>query len=564
MNIRWIALTGLMTVIFVVSIACSGGDEQDAPAAAALATAAPALTSVPTAVVPLEPKLSRAVISTPPPSIEGNDPNKELGGLSTFQIQPMFEWLVGIDAEKGTVYPMLAESWSVEPDGFSYRFKLRKGVPFHNDKGEFTAEDVISAHAVLTAEDSLVPVARNLRGDVVTAVNDHELVWTPHKPNAEFLAQVGERIAGMEIQSTSDRTSRAVDMTTTPWAGTGSYQFVERVQGMYVRFERVPYQHWRLKGDIPELEFRWMAEASTRLAALQTGEIHITTLPEDLVKQAEGEGMKVYRGTQEGRRAFFSFRGVYVDEKSSCGFKFCDTPLLDVNVRKAMNKAIDRDALNSAFFGNKGIPMYMNHIPNGHPAFNPDWERNFPQEYGFDPAAARQLLADSGYSSSKPVKTRMHIRIIPAFGGAQDVQEAVAGFWQDIGIDAELVTLDPAALRAKGRKGEVEDLVSMAISSSFDIQGWRVYNSHVPPAYVGYETAELNSLSRQMQSSMEIDQQYALLGQIGNLAYTDHVGIPLFWIPAEVIGNPEFIESYSFPGSLSQMWTHVERIKGAR
>ncbi|HIG20754.1 MAG TPA: hypothetical protein EYQ78_08380, partial [Candidatus Poseidoniales archaeon] len=63
-----------------------------------------------------------------------------------------------------------------------------------------------------------------------------------------------------------------------PMAGTGPYQFLERSEGSYVRFKRVPYQHWRATPEFEELELRFISEEFTRLAALQVGEVHITPL----------------------------------------------------------------------------------------------------------------------------------------------------------------------------------------------------------------------------------------------------------------------------------------------
>jgi len=64
------------------------------------------------------------------------------------------------------------------------------------------------------------------------------------------------------------------------------------------------------KPDFPELQMRWMPEASTRLASLLTSEIHVTQLPQDLMPQAEAKGFKVSRGNVSAQRTLLGYLGV--------------------------------------------------------------------------------------------------------------------------------------------------------------------------------------------------------------------------------------------------------------
>ena len=86
------------------------------------------------------------------------------------------------------------------------------------------------------------------------------------------------------------------NMTTMPVAGTGPYQMKSRQQGVNALYERTPYKHWRVTPDFPEFEWRYMNEASSRMAALLTGEAHATALPRDLKGQAVNQGMKLMKG----------------------------------------------------------------------------------------------------------------------------------------------------------------------------------------------------------------------------------------------------------------------------
>ncbi len=102
------------------------------------------------------------------------------------------------------------------------------------------------------------------------------------------------------------------------------------------------------------------------------------------------------------------------DPATLSGLMFPDSPLLDVKVRKALQKAINLDELNKAFFGGKGQPMVQTHMHPNSPGWNPEWVSKFADEYGYDPAAARALLAEAGYSASKPLQTNLHLIESPA------------------------------------------------------------------------------------------------------------------------------------------------------
>jgi len=555
--------------------ASAAAPQQPADAAAAAGTtgttsaplsAAPAPTAVAAASAPTTagstPKITRVIIGNPAPTAEGNNPNIELSPLTAFQIGPTFEYLIGYDPATGDLVPQLAESWSVEPDGISTRFKLRKGVQFHDGWGEFTAADVVFTHGQIIRDDSLHSISRRYKLATIEVINDHEIVFKLSRANAEALKQISEQVGGLEIESAANFASTGLpDLTTSPLAGTGAYQFMERIQGQKLVFEAVPYTHWRYTPDFPELEYRWMGEASTRLAALLTEEIHLTQLPEDSIPQAEAEGMRLITGALSGQRVFLGFKGGYLDTDSSCGYVHCDSPWLDRNVRQALNRAIDRDELNTAFFGDKGQKMVMNHIPPTASYWNTDWDRDFEANWGYDPDAARALLAESGYDKDNPLEVGVEITTHAQYGQSADVLEIIAGYWDEIGVDAKLLTIDAAANRSNTRAFKYKDHVGFSATASFDIQGWRVYNSHVVPRGGALELIETGALIDKLQAEMVPAKQNVLLREIGDLAFGEYMGIYLYWIPAQLVINPEFVSSYNFPGSLSAIWTHYELLK---
>ena len=71
--------------------------------------------------------------------------------------------------------------------------------------------------------------------------------------------------------------------------------------------------------------------------------------------------------------------------------------------------------MNKAFFAGKGEVMTLNAFHPTRPGWNPDWEKRYPNEYGFDPAKARALLAEAGYTASNPLNTTMFVHSLPEY-----------------------------------------------------------------------------------------------------------------------------------------------------
>jgi len=573
----------IVSVFALVAFACSSdGDNEStnsstttqAPSStsAPAAAAAPAATTVP--VVAVEPKVKRLVIATQPITLETNNPLRDGGVTTGFGLKPIFESLIGYDAITGALVPQLSTGWSVEPNGKSIRFQLRENVPFHDGNGEFTAADVVYSHSVIIADDSTHSHSRQYKDATIEVVNDHEMIFHLGTANGEFLQIISElNPSSLDIESATDFAVLGTpELGTRPLAGTGFYEFEDRSDGQSLLLERVSYEHWRTMPDFQELEFRFQAEASTRLAALLAEEVHLTNLSKDHLETVTTEGMGIIAGSQFGLRAFLLFTGALGDESygnyekqnTACGFVDCDSPFLDVRVRKALNKSINRQELNQALFGGNAVPMYMNHMFPNNPQFNPAWERNFPQEYGYDPAAAKALLEEAGYNSSNPLVLELRRPTVKLPEGP-DVIDAIAGYWSDIGIKANLNSEDAAALRAGGRAFAYSNHVQFRDDPNNQLQSWRVWNSDVAPRGTSVELPEINTLVHALRASLDINEQDKVLRQLGDLTYSLHTTGFLFWLKPQIAYNPEVVESYPFPGNTpGAFWSHVELIKGVR
>ena len=535
--------------------------------AAAAPTAAPAMTTEAPAAM-MEPVEDRVVTAFEAPSTEGNE-TRHIGQTTVWQLKPMYEYLLDSNPDTDEMIAGLATDWAVE-EGPQVRFILREGIPFHGDWGEFTSADVVHTltnhqregglHGELVYFQEVTPEA--------VVVSDYEVIIKLARNDSNFFAQFSRLQGGFEIISKAHHDAEGDPVVIgedAPIAGTGSYQYLEREQAQYIVFERTP-DHWRFKPDFPELEIRFVNEASTRLAALLTSEVHLTNLPEDNLQQAVSDGYGVVRGNVTALRAFAQFRGQYENEASSKGTGYMDTgsPFLDVGVRQALNRAINRDEINSAYFGDKGVVMQVNHLNPGRPGWNQRWVDEFPAKYGFDPDAATALLNEAGYNASSPLEINVNVAPLSRYAGADDIIEIMAGYWRDIGVKVNQYTQDTAMRRAKGRAFEYTHEIAMGGTSSNITIGPKVYNTSFPPRGGGVEILESSKIMSEFIQTLDPVKADALARQMGDIFFDQFISIPLFWLPAEAVIDPSVIAGWNWPGSITGTWTHLENIEAVK
>lgn len=511
-------------------------------------------------------RVDRVVFATAPPATENNI-GRMLGQFDAVALKPMYEFLVGHGPENDKLVPQLATEWRLEPDGKGYRFLLKRGVPFHKNNGEFTARDVVFTWEEETRADALQAEAPYWRATVtgIDIVNDYEVVFRIN-PDSNFLHGLSEAESGMEVRSKADYDKRG-DPTpqTEPLAGTAPYQFVSRELQQYIRYQRTPYQHYRVTPDFPEFEFRYIKEGSTRLAALLAGEVHLATLGRDLQERAVKEGMKVVQGRVSGARIFLNPTAAFVADVDKLeGWLYPDSPLMDVRVRKALQKAVNVDELNRVFFGGTGKTMYNPMINEERPGWNPDWVKNYPAEYGYDPEAAKRLLAEAGYTAARPLETNLHVVELGNYPGMPDMIEAIGNYWRAVGVKVNLVQMDPAQRALMNRQLRFSNDWQIDQTSTAQYTG--VYSRWIsqkrnPPR--GGKHPDLDRLFFQVRQELDEKKQDALWRQIGDWVYKDHTVLNLFWVPVEVTVNPRVVSDYVWPGISGGNWTHVWYIKAA-
>jgi peptide/nickel transport system substrate-binding protein len=319
------------------------------------------------------------------PHFHNLTPNNNVGGH-------IFEPLVGKDA-RGKLAPALAESWRTVDD-LTWEFKLRRGVKFH-DGSDFTAADVaFSLDRVPTVPNSPSPFttySKQITEKII--VDPHTIRLKTATPYPLMPNDMGTILI---VSSRAAKGASTDDFNTGKAAiGTGPFKFVRWQKGDRIELARHD-AYWGSKPAWDKVTFRIITSDPTRVAALMAGDVRaIENVPTtDLAKVAKTPGLSLYRVVSH-RVMYLHLdssrdKSPFVTDKS--GKPLERNPLRDVRVRRALSKAINRQALVDRVMEGAARPTGQL-MPDGMFGYTPALK---PEPY--DPDGARKLLAEAGYA----------------------------------------------------------------------------------------------------------------------------------------------------------------------
>ncbi|MEO4042121.1 ABC transporter substrate-binding protein [Hoeflea sp. CAU 1731] len=347
---------------------------------------------------PIEPDTLDALKTRLPPLVLGTMTN-------------INEPLIAADAN-GDPVPGMAD-WTILEDGKVIEFKIKPGVKFHNGD-PLTAEDIKFSQE-RQAELNKFYARQMASFDHIEIVDDQTIRFVFKEPTPGFLRQ-----RSLLIASKKHFDEAGEEVFTQNPIGTGPYKFAGYKFGEYIDLEAFD-DYWDGAPEIKKARIEFIKDDQTRVAKLRSGEADlIMHAPMESVKPLEGDGYKT--------------SGVPVHPTLAVYFHTLNpkAPWSDIRVRQAISKAIDGNAIVDGLLGG---------VPNRFPALGPDEigydpDLKLPE---FDPAAAKQLLADAGYPDGF---TMPMYYMSGGYSGIKETAEAIALFLKPIGIDVELQGLD--------------------------------------------------------------------------------------------------------------------------
>jgi peptide/nickel transport system substrate-binding protein len=477
------------------------------------------------------------------------------------QYDPFLETLLDIDPKTGEFTPRLAEKWQASPDLKEWTFWLRKGVPFHNGFGEFTAKDVVHSHSMMLRQDAtatFVGIWRN--AEEVKVVDDYQVVFRMKRP-VSMMPYLTSRCCDLRIVSKAQWDKEGLEGFDKRPAGTGSYRYVDRKLGLSITYERVD-NHWAgEKPDFKELEIRLVPESTTRLAMLLGGEAHIVDLPRELQQEAIGRGMKLFSSAMPVDWISVYLGGQYYlpgDDKFQA-----NVPWTNKKVRQALNMAVNRQELRDTLFAGKAEPAYVSGWLPISEGWNPSWVERFDQLYGYNPTKAKELLKEAGYApGTLPMKIIAFTN--PGESEGPQVAEALGIYFKEVGIDAVIEVIDWAKVRDMARSKSAHCCIWPNIIT------WRPSEELIRGGYSGLgnghnfvdEFIQKNYLA--LTQAVEPAERQRIARAIGDHLYENFAEMPLFWFYNEVAANPQVVADWDYPGLGGGRSTHFHLLKAVK
>jgi peptide/nickel transport system substrate-binding protein len=406
--------------------------------------------------------------------------------------------------------PSLAQSWSVSRDGLAYDFVLRKGVTFHNGD-PVTAEDV-----KFSLERYRGGAASTLKSRVagVDVVDPQHVRIRLKQPWPDFMTFYGTPATGAAWVVPKRYVERVGnDGFKKAPIGAGPYRFVSFTPGVELVLE-ANERYWRKAPAVKRLIFRSVPDDTTRLAMLKRGEVDIAySLRGPLAEEVRRTAGLTLKATQPTFTEWITFIEQF-DPRS---------PWADRRVRLAANLAINRQAFNEAeYLGFARVSSSI--IPH-------DFQFYWPAPaYPYDPARARQLLAEAGYPRGFDAGEVATDAVYAA------TVEAVINDFQAIGIRARLRALERAAFYKADAEKSFKHLVRPGSAAGGNaatrIEAFVVTGGI--RAYGGYP--DIDALYRDQATETDTKKREALLHRIQQLMHERVMFAPIV--------EPAFLSAY--------------------
>ena len=389
------------------------------------------------------PAVAKTFIYCSEASPEGFDPAPYTAG-TTFDASahPVFSKLVQFKKGTTEVIPDLAESWEVSEDGLTITFKLRPGVKWQSNdlftpSRDFNADDVIFSfdrqgnaenpwHAYLPGITYEYFDAMEM-GDLIASiekVDDLTVTFTLSRPEAPFFANLAMPFASIvsaEYAQTLMDAGRTEDMNNLP-VGTGPFSFVAYQKDAVIRYKKNA-DYYGEAPKIDDLIFAITPDASVRLQKLKAGECHLMPYPAPADLESIKADSSLKLDSQPGLNVAYLAYNTTV------------APFDKPEVRKALNMAINKDAIIEAVFQGAG-QVAKNPIPPTMWSYNDAIEDD-----AYNPEAAKQMLADAGVEGLSMEIWAMPVQR-PYMPNARRTAELMQADLAEIGVSVEIVSYD--------------------------------------------------------------------------------------------------------------------------
>jgi oligopeptide transport system substrate-binding protein len=381
------------------------------------------------------------------------DPHKTSTTVESNVLRNLFEGLVVQDS-KGDVAPGVAETWSVSPDGISYRFNLRANAKWSNGDPVTASDFVFSLRRIQDPKvnsqyaEVLYPIknAQEVNtGKValtalgVTAVDARTVEITLKAPTPYFLQLLTHQTA---LPVNEKAIARLGDEWLKPgkMVSNGAYVLDEAKPSSHIKIVKNP-NYWNAnRVAIDTVVFDPSEDRAAVLKRYRAGEF-------DIVDDLPNDQLGWLRQNMPKELHVHPYAGIYY-----YSFNTAKPPFNDLRVRQALAMALNREVLVEKITLAGELPAY-GFVPDGtanYASQKVSWAKMSQAERE---AAAIKLMNEAGYGPRKPLNVQL------AYNTSENhkrIAVAIAAMWKKLGINVELVNTELKVHYANLRQGDFE------------------------------------------------------------------------------------------------------------
>lgn len=416
--------------------------------------------------------------------------------IDSMMTQNVFESLTTV-AENGEVQPNLATSWEVSEDGLTYTFTLAEGVTFH-DGSTLDAEDVVYSFDRAMGEDSVNP-SKDIFEPIesVKAVDPQTVEITLSGKDAFFLFNMGQGDSAI-VAAESAETNNANPV------GSGPFKFDSWTRGDRLTLVKNPDHRDAADVALDKVVFRFISDPAAATAAMMAEELDAFPgfpAPELLPQFEADPRFRVNVGSTEGEVIL--------------AMNNAKPPFDNVEVRRAVATAIDRDEIIEGAMYGQAVPIGSFYPPHGTAYVD------LTDAYPHDSAKAEEMFEAAGVAGAT-----MTLRV-PPFPYATRSAEIIQNQLSEAGIDAKVENVEWGFWIDEVYKQKNYDMTIIAHTSPNDMGNF----ARGPDYFYGYDNAEMTALWEQITTEVDPAKRDELLKQGQQMLSDQSVHAFLFQLP---------------------------------
>lgn len=456
-------------------------------------------------------------------------------------VHQLYSTLVEVN-DQMQIQPSVAKSWDISADNLTFTFHLRNDVFFHDDpafnntKGRrLTAPDVVYSFNRIMDKSTASPGAWifNSRVDNIQpfiTINDSTFQLKLIKPFQAILGILSMQYCSIIPKEAVEKYGN--DFRRHP-VGTGPFAFVAWEEGQALILKK--NEHYFEKDSsgysLPYLDgikVSFFDSKATEFLEFQQHRLDFVNDIEasfkDEILTKTGNLKKEWVGKlilQKHPYLNVEYLGILVDTNNAL---VKQSPLRLQKIRQAINYGFDRKKMMLYLRNSIGTAAESGFVPKGLPSF----DTNAVKGYHFDPAKARQLLSEAGYTNGNEPPI-IKLLTIPIYA---DLASYIANELAQVGIKVQVETVQKSLLLEQTSKSQALFFRGSWIADYPDAENYlSVFYSKnpAPPNYTRYHNKAFDALYEKANAEPNDSLRYQLYQQMDQLVMNDAPVVPLWY-----------------------------------